>query len=184
MSSSGLFPNTTAWHQRSRGRSTTRKPTSSAMATSLANFLPETWMGGSASSNLPPRFQTVMNLAQQAALIWHFMKHRKDEGEVSLGIDPKPILLTLMQLDSGNHARLLCSPPQHVEHLLLEIDGDHLPVVADHPRHRNREPAHTATHVHHGHAGLDVWPNDLLRIVNQRRNGGSMVNGTAHQGQT
>ena len=41
-----------------------------------------------------------MKLAQQAALVRYFMEHRKDEGEIGLGIDPKPILLTVMQSDS------------------------------------------------------------------------------------
>ncbi len=111
--------------------------------------------------------EAAMDLAQQAAQVRHFVKHGKGECEVGLKNDPQPVLLAPMELDSVGHTRLECSPLQHVEHLLLKINGDHSALLADHPRHGNREPTHPAAHVQRGHAGLDVRPNDLLRIVNQ-----------------
>ena len=110
-------------------------------------------------------FQAIVNLAQQAALIGHFVKHRKAEREVGLGIDPEPIPLALDGSRCGRPLPPFPPPPQHVEHLPLEIHGDHFAAVANHAGHGDREPAHAAAHVQHGHAGLDVWPDDLLRIV-------------------
>jgi hypothetical protein len=47
-------------------------------------------------------------------------------------IDAKAILLARVGLDAVGHPRLFRPPFQGVEHLLLEIDSDHL-ALAPHP---------------------------------------------------
>jgi hypothetical protein len=47
-------------------------------------------------------------------------------------------------VDASSHTRLLGPPPHAIEHLLLEINGNHLAVIADHLRHCNRKQPHAA----------------------------------------
>lgn len=40
--------------------------------------------------------QAIMDFTQEPGLVRHFMEHRKDEGEVRLGVDLKSILLAFV----------------------------------------------------------------------------------------
>jgi hypothetical protein len=72
-----------------------------------------------------------VDLAQESALVGDFMDHHEGQGEVGLDIDTQAIRFTLLDLNPVGHTRLLCSTPQHVEHLLLEIHGGHLALIAN-----------------------------------------------------
>ena len=93
------------------------------------------------------------------------MDHHECQGEIGLGIEAKAIPFALVKsntiCDTGHRGSL----PQHVQHLLLEIDGDDLAAVPHDLRHRNRAEAHATANIHHGHARPDVWADDLFRVV-------------------
>ena len=122
---------------------------------------------GLGHQQLSTRLEADVDLAQQSALIRHFVDHHEGQGEVGLGIDAQAVLLALTGLNPVGHARLLRSPPQHVEHLLLKIDGDHPAAVADNLGHRQGKHPHPAAHVQDGHSRPDVGADDLLWIVEQ-----------------
>jgi hypothetical protein len=111
--------------------------------------------------------KAVVDLTEQAMLIRDFMDHHESQGEVGLDVNVQAIRLAPTRGDAVGHPRLFCSLPQHVEHLLLEIDGDHPALVADHPCHRDGEPAHPAANIENGHSRPDVSSDDLVWIVEQ-----------------
>ena len=78
----------------------------------------------------PTRLQAIVNLAEDPLLIRHLVNHRKRQGEISRPLDTKPILLAPMHPDSISHARSLCTTPQHIQHLLLQIDRNHPALLA------------------------------------------------------
>ena len=113
----------------------------------------------------PAWFEANLDFGLAPPLIRHFMDHHEGQGEVGLGLEAEPILLTPMKsnpiCDSGDRRPL----PQHVQHHLLEIDGDHKAVVPNVLRHRHRAEAPAAAHVHRRHARHDVGADDLFRGV-------------------
>ena len=118
---------------------------------------------GLGHEELPARREAGVDLAQKPQLSGHFMRPgRSRPGHRSQG-DPARTY--------GPGCGILCTSPQHVEHLLLEIGGDD-PALAPHQlRHGDGEHPHTAAHVHGGHSRPDVWPEDLLRVVEKAAQG-------------
>ena len=69
-----------------------------------------------------------MDLVQQTVLVGNFMDHHRRQGEigrVSVSCDPARTVGLDAVATPGFRP-----PPQHIEHLLLKIDGDHSALVA------------------------------------------------------
>jgi hypothetical protein len=70
-----------------------------------------------------------------------------------------------MDPDAAGDPGLFCPSLQLVQHLLLEINGNHQSVLAHELGHGNRKETHAAAEVHHRHFPPNEGREDLFRLV-------------------
>ena len=58
-------------------------------------------------------------------------------------------------------------PDHDVEHLLLQVNGNHLPALPDKLCHSNGEIAHAAADIHNGHAGFNIITEHGRRVMEE-----------------
>ena len=89
-----------------------------------------------------------VNLTDHASSVRDFMERVEGKCEIHRAGYAKRVFLATLRVDSITDARLASAFLQHIEHLLLQIDGNHMPLVTDNSGHGYGEETHPAADVH------------------------------------
>jgi hypothetical protein len=111
------------------------------------------------------RLECRGNLSQESNSVWNLMDHVECEGKIHLLGYAYPFRLSFVQDDARAQSGMFALLPQDLQHLILDVHGDHLSVFAYHFGHSQGEHAGTAAQIQDRLALFDVFSNNLARIV-------------------
>ena len=93
------------------------------------------------------------------------MNHIEYKRKIHRLIQPDPIGLTSMELNSWLKTISACVSAQPVKHFLLKIGSDHQTLFADNPGHCKREETRTAADIEDSLSRLNQFRQNLVRVL-------------------
>jgi hypothetical protein len=109
--------------------------------------------------------QALVDFPQQGTYVRDFMDGPEGQHEIDRFVDSNGITLALMRANSRGDTGPLGPFLKDLEHLRLQINCDHVPLVPEHLGHRDGKEPHAAAKVHHGHTLPDVTGEYLFGLV-------------------
>jgi hypothetical protein len=112
-------------------------------------------------------YEYLKYLVQEFFSMWDLVHHPKGQSKIDLPVYSYPVRFGSMQVNAMGNPRRFRPPSQHIQHILLDIDGYNGAFFAYEVGQAYSEVSHTAANIYGGHALFHIRTKHLFGVMKQ-----------------